>query len=215
MPARQFPFRPHLDRYATRRRICCATSARGRVGARRLPRVPSRADRSRDRGARGRAARARSQLRGVELAAARRGRQGDRRHFARRLRGTARRRRGAPDLARDRDRPRDGWHAPLADAADAAIRRVMMRLRERGVHSADGLLARLDLQPVLDTLRLLGRLGGSPAGDWVGGSVEVLRGSDFALLVEFGADARDDWDGTRWRSRRTREIRQASIASSR
>jgi hypothetical protein len=96
-----------------------------------------------------------------------------------------------PDLARDRDRPRDGWHAPLANAADAAIRRVMMQLRERGVDSADGLLARPDLQPVLDTLRLLGRLGGSPAGDWVGGSVEVLRGSDFALLVEIGADVRD------------------------
>jgi ankyrin repeat protein len=47
------------------------------------------------------------------------------------------------------------------------------------------------LQPVLDTLRLLGRLGGSPAGDWVGGSVEVLRGSDFALLVEIGADVRN------------------------
>ena len=67
----------------------------------------------------------------------------------------------------------------------------MMQLRERGVHSADGLLARPDLQPVLDTLRLLGRLGGSPAGDWVGGSVEVLRGSDFALFVEIGADVRD------------------------
>src|SRR4051794_17687255 len=95
-----------------------------------------------------------------------------------------------PNLARDRDRPHDAWHAALAYAADAAIRRVMMQLRERGVHSADALLARPDLQPVLDTLRLLGRLGGSPAGDWVGGSVEVLRGSDFALLAEIGADVR-------------------------
>src|SRR5215218_9519901 len=96
-----------------------------------------------------------------------------------------------PDLARDRDRRRDGWPAPLANAADAAIRRVMLQLRERGVHSADALLARPELQPVLDMLRLLGRLGGSPAGDWVGGSVEVLRGSDFALLAEIGADARN------------------------
>jgi hypothetical protein len=95
-----------------------------------------------------------------------------------------------PDLACDRYRPRDGWHAPVANVADAAIRRVMLQLRERGVHSADALLARPDLQPVLDTLRLLGRLGGSPAGDWVGGSVEVLRGSDFALLAEIGADVR-------------------------
>ena len=66
----------------------------------------------------------------------------------------------------------------------------MLQLRERGVDSADALLARPDLQPVLDTLRLLGRLGGSPAGDWVGGSMEVLRGSDFALLAEIGADVR-------------------------
>src|SRR5215203_4333761 len=69
-----------------------------------------------------------------------------------------------PDLACDRYRRRDGWHAPVANVADAAIRRL--------------------------TLRLLGRLGGSPAGDWVGGSVEVLRGSDFALLAEIGADVR-------------------------
>ena len=122
---------------------------------------------------------------------------------------------GHSDLARDRDRPRDGWHAPLANAADAAIRRLMLQLRERGVHSADALLARPDLQPVLDTLRLLGRLGGSPAGDWVGGSVEVLRGSDFALFVEIGATCGPNWDGPRWRLRRTREIRQESIASSR
>src|SRR4051812_46629340 len=58
------------------------------------------------------------------------------------------------------------------------------------VPDAVHLAARPDLQPVLDTLRLLGRLGGSPAGDWVGGSVEVLRGSDFALLAEIGADVR-------------------------
>src|SRR4051794_28937095 len=95
-----------------------------------------------------------------------------------------------PDLARDRGRPRDGWRAPLADAADAAIRRMMLQLRQRGVHSADGLYARPDLLPVLDTLRLLGRLGGSPAGDWVGGSVEVLRGSDFALFADIGANVR-------------------------
>jgi hypothetical protein len=67
----------------------------------------------------------------------------------------------------------------------------MLQLRDRGVHSADALLASPGLQPVLDALRLLGRLGGRPPGDWVGGSVEVLRGSDFALLVEIGADARD------------------------
>ena len=92
-----------------------------------------------------------------------------------------------PDLARDRDRPRDGgWRAALATAADEAIRRLMVQLRERGVHSSDGLLARPDLQPVLGTLRLLAGLGGRPAGDWVGGSVEVLRGSDFALFVEIG-----------------------------
>ncbi|MEO7271949.1 MAG: ankyrin repeat domain-containing protein [Vicinamibacterales bacterium] len=97
---------------------------------------------------------------------------------------------GLPALARDRDRPRDGWRAALASAADAAIRRLMLQLRERGAHSADALLARPDLQPVLDTLRLLGRVGGSPAADWVGGSVEVLRGSDFALLAEIGADVR-------------------------
>ena len=40
-----------------------------------------------------------------------------------------------PDLARDRDRPRDGWHAPLANAADAAIRRVIGRCR-RGLAAA-------------------------------------------------------------------------------
>jgi hypothetical protein len=101
-----------------------------------------------------------------------------------------------PDLARDRDRPADGWRAPLAHAADAAIRRLMLQLRERGVHSADALLARPDLRPVLETLRLLGRVGGSPAGDWVGGSVEVLRGSDFALLAEIGADVRGGLEWT-------------------
>ena len=97
-----------------------------------------------------------------------------------------------PDLAGDRDRPRDdGLRALLATAADAAIRRMMMKLREHGVHSADSLLARPDLQPALDTLRLLARIGGRPAEDWVGGSVEVLRGSDFALFVEIGAAVRD------------------------
>src|SRR5215216_4451030 len=42
-----------------------------------------------------------------------------------------------PDLARDRGRPPDGWHAPLANTADAAIRRLMLQLRERGADSAD------------------------------------------------------------------------------
>ena len=132
------------------------------------------------------------------------------------IRGAARGRRGAPG---SRPRPRSAarrLHAPLAKAADAAIRRVMMQLRERGVDSADGLLARPDLQPVLDTLRLLGRLGGSPAGDWVGGSVEVLRGYRLrAVGRDRGRRAGTNWDGPRWRSRRTRDIRQESIASSR
>ena len=91
----------------------------------------------------------------------------------------------------------------------------MLQLRERGVHSADALLARPDLQPVLDTLRLLGRLGGSPEGDWVGGSVEVLRDSTSRCLPRSGPTCGPAWDGRRWRSRPTREIRQASIAFSR
>jgi hypothetical protein len=96
-----------------------------------------------------------------------------------------------PDLERARGGARDrGWPAPLADAGDRAIRRIMQGLRDRGVHSADALAARPDLQPALETMRLLGRLGGRPARDWVGGSVEVLRGSDYALFVEIGAEVR-------------------------
>ena len=191
MPARQFPFRPHLDQLRNQAKDLLrdvraeAPSALddfrefhpGRID----PAIAALAD--------AQLVLARSYGRRAGRSSARRSRRFEAHSHDdfEALREVAA---AHPDLARDRDRPRDGWHAPLANAADAAIRRVMMQLRERGVDSADGLLARPDLQPVLDTLRLLGRLGGSPAGDWVGGSVEVLRGSDFALFVEIGADVR-------------------------
>ena len=80
----------------------------------------------------------------------------------------------------------------------------------------------------LDTLRVLARMGGRPPRGAVGGSVELLQGEDFAFMVgigiEIGApnerygpegELRLACRSARWRSRRTRATRPASIASSR
>ncbi len=193
MPARQFPFRPHLDQLRNQAKDLLRDIRAGAPSAlddfrefhpeRIDPAIAALAD------AQLVLARSYGASSWPQLAAAIKAIDASSRDDFEALREVAA---AHPDLARDRDRPRDGWRAPLANAADAAIRRVMMQLRERGVDSADRLLARPDLRPVLDTLRLLGRLGGSPVGDWVGGSVEVLRGSDFALLVEIWAEVRDE-----------------------
>src|SRR6188472_724845 len=191
MPARQFPFRPHLDQFRNQAedllRDVRAEGPSALDGFREFH--PERIDPSIAALADAQLVLARSYGASSwpQLAAAVKAIDAISRDDFEALRAVAA---AHPDLARDRDRPPDGWRLSLANAADAAIRRVMLHLRECGVHSADALLARPDLQPVLDTLRLLGRLGGTPAGDWVGGSVEVLRGSDFALLAEIGADVR-------------------------
>jgi hypothetical protein len=79
----------------------------------------------------------------------------------------------------------------MADAAALASQRVIARLRQQGVRDVSAALARPGDRKWIDVLRLLAKIGARPPADVVGGAVEVLKGADFALMVELGADVRN------------------------
>jgi Ankyrin repeat len=83
-----------------------------------------------------------------------------------------------------------GWQSTMASAADLGLRRVIVRLRDLGVRGITAAVAKPELRQWLDALRLLGRIGGRPPADVVGGAVELLKGADLAFMVEVGADVR-------------------------
>jgi len=98
--------------------------------------------------------------------------------------------RAHPTLVHDRHGGHAGWRPGVVDAANLALRRVVMTLREHGARDVSAALARPDLHPWIEALRLLGQVGAQPPSDAVGGAVEILHGADFALMVEVGADVR-------------------------
>jgi hypothetical protein len=94
-----------------------------------------------------------------------------------------------PQIAREyASAPDSGWGPAMAEAANHGLRRIITMMRERGVRGVTAALARPELRPWLDTLRLLGRVGARPPEGAVGGAVELLQGPDFELMMEVGAD---------------------------
>jgi hypothetical protein len=81
---------------------------------------------------------------------------------------------------------RSGWRQLMSDTANAGIRRVIERLQAEGVRSVSAAMSRPALHKWLDTLRVLGQMGGRPPRGVVGGSVELLQGDDFAFMVGIG-----------------------------
>jgi hypothetical protein len=103
------------------------------------------------------------------------------------------------ELARDYPSTRGrGWGPAISQAANHGVRRVVTMLQERGARRVAEALARPELRPFIDTLRLLSGVGGRPPKDAVGGAVETLQGDDFAFMLELDADVSAD-EG-RWRS---------------
>jgi hypothetical protein len=81
-----------------------------------------------------------------------------------------------------------GWREVLADAANAALQRVISRLRSDGVMDVSTAMAQPGMRKWLDALRLLGRVGARVPSDAVGGAVEILNGADFELMADVGAN---------------------------
>jgi hypothetical protein len=105
-----------------------------------------------------------------------------------------------PELARDyTTAPDTGWGGVMTEAANHGLRRIITMLQERGARDVDAVVARPELRPWLDTLRMLGRLGARFPKDALGGAVESLSGSNFAFMVEVGTEIEDERGD--WRSR--------------
>jgi hypothetical protein len=83
---------------------------------------------------------------------------------------------------------RTGWSDPMAAAATIGLRRVIETLQANGVRNVSAAMAQPAQHKWLDTLRLLTRMGGRPPRGAVGGSVELLRGDDFAFMVGIGIE---------------------------
>ena len=99
--------------------------------------------------------------------------------------------RAHPTLVHDRRGGRHaGWRRAVVDAANLALRRVVMTLQGHGARDVSEALGRPDLRQWIEALRLLGQVGAQPPSDAVGGAVEILHAADFALMVEVGADVR-------------------------
>lgn len=81
-----------------------------------------------------------------------------------------------------------GWRDALADAANAALHRIITRLRSDGIRDVSTAMARPGMRKWLDALRLLGRVGARVPSDAVGGAVEILNGADFELMADVGAN---------------------------
>jgi hypothetical protein len=104
------------------------------------------------------------------------------------------------ELTRDYSKATDGgWRPSMADAATHALRRIVSMAQQAGARDVDAISSRADLHPFLDTLRWLGRLGGRFPKDAIGGAIESLSGSNFAFMVETGAEI--DVETGDWRSR--------------
>ena len=95
--------------------------------------------------------------------------------------------------------PDAGWRTALGIAAAHALERVVRMLRQRGAGDAETIQNTPDLKGWLDVLRRLGRLGAQFPHHAIGGAVESLSGSNFALMVETGTAIEDEHGD--WRSR--------------
>ncbi|MGH7503575.1 MAG: ankyrin repeat domain-containing protein [Longimicrobiales bacterium] len=105
-----------------------------------------------------------------------------------------------PELARDcAIAPEAGWAAAVTHAATHGLQRIITMLMQAGARDVDAVTARPELHPLLETLRLLGRLGARFPRDAVGGAVESLAGSNFAFMVEIGTEIEDERGN--WHSR--------------
>jgi hypothetical protein len=80
------------------------------------------------------------------------------------------------------------WGHLMSDTANAGIRRVIETLRAEGVRSVSAAMSQPALHKWVDTLRVLGRMGGRPPRGVIGGSVELLQGDDFAFMVGIGTE---------------------------
>jgi hypothetical protein len=95
--------------------------------------------------------------------------------------------------------PLSGWRATMSTAATRGLERIVAMLRQAGAGDVDAARSRHDLQPWLDTLRRLGRLGARFPPHAIGGAVESLSGANFAFMVEIGTPIEDEHGD--WRSR--------------
>ena len=98
-----------------------------------------------------------------------------------------------PHLTRDAGRDAaSGWMPVVANAADLSLHRVIRMLQAHGARGVAETRARAHLRKWLDMLRLLGQLGAQPPRDAIGGAVELLKGEDFAFMMEVGTSI-EDW----------------------
>ena len=101
---------------------------------------------------------------------------------------------------------RSGWHTLMAETAAAGMRRVIETMRAKGIRGMSAAIARPAMGKWVDALRDLGRMGGRPSRDVIGGSVEILQGEDFAFMISIGAEIGAPAEGVRppgqedWRS---------------
>ncbi len=98
-----------------------------------------------------------------------------------------------PELAQDyATNQNTGWGQAMTQAANHGLRRIITMLRDQGARDVTSALARPELRPLLDTVRLLSRVGARPPKNAVSGTVEILQSADFAFMVEVGAEIQDD-----------------------